>query len=116
MSGAGRKSWSIRRRLTRRVLWLVLLAWLGAIALATLFLDHEINEMLDEELQAMAETTVLYIEASPGQVIPAISASIPEMASGCCGSCGRGIRCRPSPGPHLPAMVSIMRMAGGFCG
>lgn len=70
MSGVGRKSWSIRRRLTRRVLWLVLLAWLGAIALATLFLDHEINEMLDEELQAMAETTVLYIEASPGQVIP----------------------------------------------
>ncbi|WP_112313287.1 sensor histidine kinase [Pseudogemmobacter bohemicus] len=67
---AARKPWSIRRRLTRRVLWLVLLAWLGAMALATVFLDNEINEMLDEELQAMAETTVLYIEASPGQVIP----------------------------------------------
>ena len=64
------KPWSIRRRLTRRVLLLVLLAWLLTIVLATLFLNHEVNEMLDEELQAVAETTVLYIEATPGKVIP----------------------------------------------
>lgn len=63
-------AWSIRRRLTRRVLILVLLAWMFTIGLATLFLDHEINEVLDEELQAVAETTVLLLEASQGQVIP----------------------------------------------
>ncbi len=62
--------WSIRRRLSRRVLGLVALAWLATILLATLFLNTEINEMLDEELQAVAETTVLYLDATPGQVIP----------------------------------------------
>lgn len=70
MSGAASRGWSIRRRLSRRVLALVILSWIGAIGLATWFLDYEINEMLDEELQAVAETTVLYLDATPGQVIP----------------------------------------------
>ncbi|VDC33875.1 sensor histidine kinase [Pseudogemmobacter humi] len=65
--------WSIRRRLSRRVLLLVMASWAVTIGLATLFLDHEINEMLDEELQSLAETTVLYLDATPG---PAISRAV----------------------------------------
>ncbi|MDQ2066597.1 histidine kinase dimerization/phospho-acceptor domain-containing protein [Xinfangfangia sp. CPCC 101601] len=63
------RPWSIRGRLTRRILALVLLAWLGSIALTALFLDHEISEMMDEEMQAVAETTVQYLDSSPGRVI-----------------------------------------------
>ena len=82
MSADG-KPWSIRRRLSRRVLVLVSLAWIASIGLATLFLDHEINEILDEELQAVADTTVLYLDATPGQVIP------------------RSIGVKPGPGERL---------------
>lgn len=64
------REWSIRRRLTRRVLTLVALAWLGTIVLATLFLDHEVNEMMDEELQALVETTARYLDATSGGAIP----------------------------------------------
>lgn len=70
MTAAPAHPWSIRRRLSRRVLALVIVAWVAAIGLATAFLDYEINEMLDEELQALAETTVLYLDSTPGQVIP----------------------------------------------
>jgi two-component system OmpR family sensor kinase len=62
--------WSIRRRLTRRVLMLVAVAWIATIALATLFLDREINEVLNEELQSVAETTMQYLDAAEGSVIP----------------------------------------------
>lgn len=69
-SKAGGKPWSIRQRLTRRVMLWVGLAWVATILLGTLFLDHEINEMMDEELQAVAETMILALDASPGDVIP----------------------------------------------
>lgn len=72
------RPWSLRRRLSRRVLTLVLGAWLGTIALATAFLDHETNEMLDEELSTVAETTVLYMDATPGEVIPRNIGIAPE--------------------------------------
>lgn len=63
------RPWSIRSRLSRRVLALVLLAWLGSIALTVIFLDYEINEMMDAEMQSVAETTVHYLDATPGEVI-----------------------------------------------
>lgn len=72
------KPWSIRQRLTRRVLAWVALAWLATIALATVFLDHEINEMMDEELHAVAETTILGLDAGTGDVIPRNIAIAPD--------------------------------------
>lgn len=64
------KPWSIRRRLTKGVLGQVILAWLVTILLALVFLNHETNEMLDEELEALAETVVQSLDASIGKVIP----------------------------------------------
>lgn len=64
------KAWSIRARLTRGVLSLVILAWLATIILALVFLNHETNEMLDEELEALAETVSMSIDTSAGDVIP----------------------------------------------
>lgn len=64
------KSWSLRRRLTIRVLGLVIGSWLATIALSALVLDHEMNEMFDEELQALVETTVLYLDATEAVAIP----------------------------------------------
>lgn len=66
----GNAPWSIRRRLTRRVLAFVLLAWLATIGLAVLFLDYELDEMMDAELKSMAETTLLALDADPSGVIP----------------------------------------------
>lgn len=64
------KPWSIRRRLTGRILVLVILSWAATIALAMLFLRYEIDEMLDEELQTMAETIVLSLDAAAVPAIP----------------------------------------------
>lgn len=75
---AGGKAWSIRKRLTRRVLLWVGLAWLVTILLGTLFIDHEINEMMDEELHAVAETTILSLDAGTGDVIPRSIAIAPD--------------------------------------
>ncbi len=58
------KPWSLRRRLTSRVLLLVIGAWLATIVASAWALDHEMNEMFDEELRALVETTVLYLDAS----------------------------------------------------
>lgn len=65
-----RRPWSLRRRLTGRVLALVTGAWLATIALSALVLDHEMNEMFDEELQALVETTVLYLDTAQAAAIP----------------------------------------------
>lgn len=62
------RPWSLRGRLTRRVLALVLGGWLATIALSALVLDHEMNEMFDEELQALVETTVLYLDTGPAPI------------------------------------------------
>lgn len=64
------RPWSLRRRLTGRVLALVVGAWLATIALSALVLDHEMNEMFDEELQALVETTVLYLDTAQASAIP----------------------------------------------
>ncbi|MCV2867690.1 ATP-binding protein [Defluviimonas sp. WL0002] len=69
MTGSFRP-WSLRRKLTLRVLWLVLGGWLATIALSALVLDHEMNEMFDEELRALVETTVLYLDTAQGGRIP----------------------------------------------
>lgn len=64
------RPWSLQRRLTGRVLALVVGAWLTTIALSALVLDHEMNEMFDEELQALVETTVLYLDTAQAAAIP----------------------------------------------
>lgn len=63
-------SWSLRRRLTGRVLVLVAGAWLATVALSSLVLNHEMNEMFDEELRALVETTVLFLDTAPSDAIP----------------------------------------------
>lgn len=62
--------WSLRRRLTGRVLVLVLGGWLATVALSALVLDHEMNEMFDEELQALVETTILSLDAGATSAAP----------------------------------------------
>lgn len=69
MSGAG-GTWSLRRRLTRRVLGLVLIGWCATLGLAAWVLNHEMNEMFDAELQTLVETTALYLEAAETGAIP----------------------------------------------
>ncbi|MFN4156139.1 MAG: histidine kinase dimerization/phospho-acceptor domain-containing protein [Paracoccaceae bacterium] len=58
------KPWSLRRRLTGRVLGLVIATWLATIALSAVVLNHEMNEMFDQELEALVETTVLFLDSS----------------------------------------------------
>lgn len=64
------RPWSLRRRLTGRVLALVAGAWLATVVLSALVLDHEMNEMFDEELRALVETTVLLLDTAPSGAIP----------------------------------------------
>ena len=63
-------AWSLRRRLTGRVIGLVMLGWLATIGLSVWVLNHEMNEMFDEELRALVETTVLFLDASQHGAIP----------------------------------------------
>ena len=63
-------AWSLRRRLTARVIGLVMLGWLATIGLSVWVLNHEMNEMFDEELRALVETTVLFLDASQHGAIP----------------------------------------------
>ena len=62
--------WSLRRRLTGRVLGLVVVGWLATIGLGALILGHEMNDMFDDELAALVETTLLPLDASGGRAIP----------------------------------------------
>lgn len=64
------RPWSIRSRLIRQVLGLVLGAWVAAIALSALVLDQELNELYDRELSSLAASTVLMLDAAEGSVIP----------------------------------------------
>ena len=64
------RPWSLRGRLTRRVLALVLGAWFATVALSAFVLNHEMNEMFDEELSALVETTVLYLDTAQTGTIP----------------------------------------------
>ena len=63
-------TWSLRRRLTGRVLALVAGAWIATVALSAVVLNHEMNEMFDEELRALVETTVLFMDTAPSGAIP----------------------------------------------
>lgn len=67
---AGSGPWSLRQRLTWRVLGLVIIGWLATMGFAAWALNHEINEMFDEELQALVETTVLLVETAERGAIP----------------------------------------------
>jgi two-component system OmpR family sensor kinase len=64
------RPWSLRGRLTGRVLALVMGAWVVTVALSARVLDHEMNEMFDEELSALVETTVLYLDTAQTGAIP----------------------------------------------
>ncbi|PJF08821.1 histidine kinase dimerization/phospho-acceptor domain-containing protein [Pseudorhodobacter sp. MZDSW-24AT] len=64
------RPWSLRRRLTVRVMALVLGGWLATVALAAVVLRHEMNEMFDTELSALVETTVLLLDSAPSGTIP----------------------------------------------
>ena len=67
---AALRPFSLRRRLTGRVLTLVLGAWLATVAISVILMDHELNEMFDEELRALVETTVLYLDTAQTGAIP----------------------------------------------
>lgn len=62
--------WSLRRRLTGRVLGLVVIGWLATIGLGAVILGHEMNDMFDDELAALVETTMLSLDAAGGRAIP----------------------------------------------
>lgn len=64
------RSWSLRGRLTGRVLALVMGAWVVTVVLSAWVLEHEMNEMFDEELSALVETTVLYLDTAQSGDIP----------------------------------------------
>ncbi len=64
------RRWSLGRRLTRRALALVAFGWLGTVALSLVALNHEFDEMFDEELQALVETTILSLDATSETPIP----------------------------------------------
>ncbi|MCA2012858.1 hypothetical protein LCM17_15280 [Cereibacter sphaeroides] len=57
------RRWSLGRRLTMRALGLVAFGWLATIGLSIVALNHELNEMFDEELQALVEATILSLDA-----------------------------------------------------
>lgn len=65
-----RAPWSLHQRLTRRVLGLVIVGWLATIVLSVLVLDYEMNEMFDEELQVLVETTALFLDSTEADVVP----------------------------------------------
>ncbi|THD84773.1 hypothetical protein E7811_03325 [Aliigemmobacter aestuarii] len=60
----------MRRRLTGGVLALVLGGWIATVVLSAFVLEHEMDEMFDEELRALVETTVLYLDTAQGGSIP----------------------------------------------
>lgn len=51
-------SWSLRGRLTRRVLIAVSLGWLASLAIGMLVVTHETNELLNDTLRTQARLTL----------------------------------------------------------
>lgn len=51
-------SWSLRGRLTRRVLIAVSLGWLASLAIGMLVVTHETNELLNDTIKAQARLTL----------------------------------------------------------
>ncbi|MEY4982755.1 MAG: hypothetical protein RIR62_1021 [Pseudomonadota bacterium] len=70
MTAPRKGAWSIRWRLTRGVLAVALLAWLGTAGLTLWYLEVEINEALDQEMALVAETMILSLDTGP--VVPRV--------------------------------------------
>ncbi|WP_370206428.1 histidine kinase dimerization/phospho-acceptor domain-containing protein [Pararhodobacter marinus] len=70
MTSRPARRWSLARRLTRRALVLAAFGWLATVALSLIALNHELEEMFDEELQALVETTILSLDATSEAPIP----------------------------------------------
>lgn len=100
------KSWSLRRRLTGRVLGLVAGAWLATIALSALVLDLELREMFDEELRSLVETTVLFLDASDG------AATIPQHLGVQTNDGERVLRILPASGAEPSAPWPVLTSDG----
>lgn len=77
-AGRARKGWSIRWRLTRDTLAVIALGWLGTVLLTLWFLDHEMSEGFDEEMELVAHTTLLGIESAPAPLVPRVVGMSPE--------------------------------------
>ncbi|WP_435259779.1 histidine kinase dimerization/phospho-acceptor domain-containing protein [Thioclava sp. FR2] len=70
------KTWSLGRTLSRNIILLVAVGWLLTIGLAVLMMQRELNEVMDEELRALADATALLLDGSPSAPLPrAISVS-----------------------------------------
>lgn len=69
---------SIRNRLLRAVLGVVALGWLGTVALTAVFIDREMTEGFDEELELVAETTLLALETGTGATVPRLVEVSPD--------------------------------------
>lgn len=66
MTVAGAKAWSLRGRLSRNMVLVVSLGWFVTILVTALLINHEFNEMLDEELRALGDETALLLDSSEG--------------------------------------------------
>ena len=96
MTAAPARPWSLRRRLTGRVLALVAGGWLATVVLAGLVLEHELDEMFDQELAALVETSVLSLDAA---VLPAIARTVGVVSD----DGERVLRVLPADAPLPPA-------------
>lgn len=70
MSGQGGARWSLRGRLSRNLLVLVTLGWVLAIAVTAVLVSREMNEMMDQELRALADETQLLLDSAEGAQLP----------------------------------------------
>lgn len=70
--------WSIRGRLTRAVLAVVLLGWVGTILMTLWFLDHEMSEGFDEEMELMAGVMLSSLDTAAAPVVPRVVGVSPE--------------------------------------
>ena len=72
MSRGAVRRWTLRGRLSRNVLSAVALGWAVMIALALVALGHEMNEVLDNEMEAVVGLSVQFFDSSDDQTIPQI--------------------------------------------
>ncbi len=95
------RPWSLRRRMAGRVLAMVMAAWLATVVLSALVLDHEMNEMFDEELGALAETTVLFLDGMEAEAIPRTLGVETRDAERVLRILAPGVTAAPAPWPPL---------------
>lgn len=58
------RGWSLAGRLSRHILPLVALGWVATIGLVVWALDHEIGELMDEEMETVVQTTILLLDSA----------------------------------------------------